>query len=220
MQMLKKTLFLFFSVVLGLSTVSLWSAPARKSASPQQSGNEKLVESVELDQKPAEVDSANSLGIRVPLELEVAPPITEIGGYITPLFGLHSEVLWEQLQCSKMMPYIAVDIAFAGGKGDVKSYFHAGPGIGVLRPFSIRQNNQSFEVTPFVGTGLFWGNISKENESKGFVLSYNNWGVQGSWLIPNVGVLHSVDASFSYLHVFSQLPSGYLSFRLGVTLGF
>ncbi len=204
-----------------LSPVSVWSkgpstSNSESNNSESNSESNKLVEEVELNQNKA--SDAEPYGLITSVALEVAPPVTEIGKYINPLFGLHGQLAWDKLQYWGILPYASFDFAFAGGQRDVKNYFHAGSGVGALRPFPIQQFDQLFEVSPFVSTGLLWGSINKDTKSKGFVLPYSSLGVEWSWLIRNAGAVRSLDASLGYTHLFSGLTSGYVTIHLGATM--
>lgn len=177
-----------------LSPVSLWSQ------SPANGSNH-----------------GQNYGITTSLGLEAAPPVTDMGNYIGPLMGFHGQLAWNKLQYSGVLPFLTVDAAYASGQGDIESYYHAGPGLGLSRPFPIRQFDQSFEVSPFAAGGFLWGSI---DQGADFALPYASGGVAGAWLIKNMGALRSVDASLGYTHIFSQLTSGYLNIRFGITLGF
>lgn len=175
--------------------------------------------------------------ILISLAMEAAPPVTEVSSYIGPLLGVHAQLASEKFTYSRAMPFVALDIGYASGHGDIKNYWHAGPAVGLTRVYPFKQ----FEVSPFAYTGFLWGSLSapfdsaqgandttddraESRSSQAFALPYASGGVIGSWLLtlrePQGTGLRSVDASLGYTQVFSQLNSGYLSVRLGISLGF
>lgn len=136
--------------------------------------------------------------------------------YVGPLTGLHLRVFSTAVSWNKIMPFIVADAVYANGKGDMENYWHTGPGAGISRSFSLKK----WDISPFVYGGFIWGQMSNASKTQSLSLPYSSGGIMLSWYVFGPGLLRSLDISMGYTHVFSDLPSGYLHTRLGVTFEF
>jgi len=170
-------------------------------------------------EKPSAVVSAQTSqrGFLLSTHLDVSPPVTEVGDFVGPLMGLHLRAASAGIQWKHIRPFLSADGVYAGGNGKMESYWHAGPGVGISRGFSVVKD---WEISPYMSGGFLWGGLSTATASQSWSLPYASGGVGVSWFGISSGKLRSLDMSVGYLHVFSDLVSGYLSARMGVTFGF
>lgn len=207
-------------VVSAPKAVTVKNPPAAaKNAQKTAKTPEKSPSAEKVAEEPAGVVSAQTpqKGFFVSTHLDVSPPVTQVGDYVGPLLGLHLRASYAKIQWKQIRPFLSADGVYAGGTGKVESYWHAGPGVGILRGFSVAKD---WEISPYLSGGFLWGGVSTATASQSWSLPYFSVGAGGSWYGITAGNLRSLDMSLGYLHVFSDLASGYLSARMGVTFGF